>query len=233
MRIPQIIHQTFEDENYPSFFAQLSETWKKCHPGWSYEFWNRKRMNTFVQQEYPQYWTAYCAFKYNVQRWDAFRYLILDRFGGLYADADYECLESFDNLLKGKTCCFSSEPKEHIKIFNQYLFFNNALMACIPSHPFMRQIIDAVFDKAVSQADYPNKMAEVLSTTGPLMISSLYQELKGKDDIYIIPEELASPLTKFDVQIYMSGNSSDEFKQHLEQKLSKAKAVHYFLGTWL
>ncbi|MDR2968705.1 MAG: hypothetical protein LBV32_03760, partial [Tannerellaceae bacterium] len=27
--------------------------------------------------------------KYNVQRWDTFRYLILDRFGGMYADADY------------------------------------------------------------------------------------------------------------------------------------------------
>lgn len=106
-------------------------------------------------------------------------------------------------------------------------------MACTPSHPFMKQIIETVFDRTVSKLEYPNKMVEVLNTTGPLMISSLYQKLEEKGGIDIIPEELVSPFTKSDVKIYMSGNASDEFKQHLEQKLSKARAVHYFFGTWL
>lgn len=75
----------------------------------------------------------------------AIRYLILDKIGGMYVDFDTECLASHNDLLKDKTCCFSMEPKEHGKRFGRELFFNNAMMACVPGHPFMKKIVDTVF----------------------------------------------------------------------------------------
>jgi mannosyltransferase OCH1-like enzyme len=100
-KIPKIIHQIWSgiDESLPEHFKILGETWKEHHPAWKYEFWDNDRMNIFVRENYPNYWDAYNRFLYNVQRWDAIRYLILDRIGGMYVDFDYESLEPLDMLL--------------------------------------------------------------------------------------------------------------------------------------
>lgn len=235
MTIPRTIHQVYEsgiDQLSPPLLA-MRETWKEFHPNWTYEFWDKERINAFIQQGYPQYWDAYHSFKYNVQRWDAIRYLILYSLGGMYVDMDYECIEPFDTLLEDKACCFAAEPEEHTKVFKKDTYFNNALIATVPGHPFLGKIIESVFSDSLRHKNYPNKMMEVLETTGPLMLSSLYQEIENKEDIYIIPAKQVSPFTKSDVQIYMSGNASEEFKVHLDQKLSEAIAVHYFLGSWI
>jgi mannosyltransferase OCH1-like enzyme len=77
--IPKIIHQIWSgiDEPLPEIFRQFGETWKEHHPTWKYEFWDNERMITFVKKYYPQYWDTYNTFPYNIQRWDAIRYLIL------------------------------------------------------------------------------------------------------------------------------------------------------------
>lgn len=235
MEIPNIIHQIWDSgiKNLPVPLAKMCKTWREHHPDWVYEFWDTNRINKFIQKEYPQYWNTFCAFTYNIQRWDAIRYLILHSMGGMYVDVDYECLEPFEDILQGKMCCFSAEPEEHVKAFDKKVYFNNALMASIPSHPFIGEIIASVFGHSVPQKNYPNKMMEVLETTGPLMLSTLYEKSTNKENVYIIPADVVSPLSKFDIQKYVSGNSSDEYANHLEQKLIKAIGIHYFLGTWL
>jgi len=80
----------------------------------------------------------------NVQRWDAIRYLILDKIGDMYVDFDYESIMPMDDLLKGKTCCFALE-KDFIS--NHFRIFNNALMISVPKHPFMRRIVKFPFCK--------------------------------------------------------------------------------------
>ena len=91
--IPKIIHQIWSgiDGPLPKHFEVLGDTWKKHHPDWEYRLWDNQKMNDFVLSYYPQYWKTYNSFRYNVQRWDAIRYLILDTIGGLYVDFDSEC----------------------------------------------------------------------------------------------------------------------------------------------
>ena len=145
--IPKIIHQIWSGiaEPLPKHFRQFGETWKERHPDWKYEFWDNERMNTFIEKYYPYYWNTYQSFQYDIQRWDAIRYLILEKIGGLYVDFDVECLRVHDGILQGKTCCFSMEPEIHGLPYGKPFLFNNALMACIPEHPFMKKIIEAVF----------------------------------------------------------------------------------------
>ena len=79
--IPTIIHQIWSDSEMPlpEHFKVLCDTWKKDYPEWEYRLWNDQMMDQFVQEHYPQYWNIYSRFPYNVQRWDAMRYLILDK----------------------------------------------------------------------------------------------------------------------------------------------------------
>ena len=195
MEIPSIIHQIWSgiDEPLPKRFKMLGDTWKEHHPSWEYMFWDNERMNSFVQEHYPQFWDIYNSFQYNIQRWDAIRYLILDKIGGMYADFDYECLEAHTPLFHEKACCFASEPGQDGSELNgiRYLF-NNALMASIPNHPFMKEIIDFVFSyKEDERAKYNyEKGFEVLVTTGPIALNRLYEAYNKKESIYLIPSKL-------------------------------------------
>ena len=230
--IPKIIHQIWSDVNdpLPNLFLQFSQTWKQNHPDWRYEFWNEERMNRFVRDNYPHYWKTYSQFTYNIQRWDAIRYLFLFKMGGMYVDFDSECLKPLDNLLKNRTCCFSLEPKEHGMVFDKDVFFNNALIAVIPEHPFIQEIIVHVFNHPQKEifTTLHNKGKEEQASTGPLALVRLYENYPGKDDIYLIPAEFVSPLTKDDVIDLKKGKNLN----YLEKKLGKAFSVHFFFNTW-
>jgi hypothetical protein len=75
-------------------------------------------------------------------------------------------------------------------------------------------------------------MMEVLETTGPFLLTSLYESYNKKEDIYIIPAELVSPLSKMDVSLFLQPRDAS-MDEYLEKKLEKAVAVHYFTGGWL
>lgn len=227
MKIPKIIHQIWVEKiPLPEFFYQFGETWKVFNPSWEYIFWDKSKIDSFVQKNFPDYISILKGYKYDVQRWDVIRYLILYKFGGVYVDFDYECLESIDNLLLDKNCCFGLEPEEHATIFQKKIVISNAFIAIKPKHPFMKQILKTVkSSSSVSE----EKLIYVLETTGPHMLIDLYDQYPQKDEISLIPSEFISPLTKMDVANYLNGMIDEEL---FEKKIQKAVAIHYFWGSW-
>lgn len=230
-KIPKVIHQIWSgvDGPLPDYLSVLGDTWKSNHPDWRYEYWDNDRMNDFVADNYPQYVAAYNRFRYRIQQWDAIRYLILHKSGGMYVDFDYECIKPVDDLLHEKECCFPVEPEQHRSLFPEGAYINNALMACMPGHPFMELIMKHVFEETHTAA-YDTMRMEILSTTGPVMLSKLYNEYKEKEHIYLIPAHYVSPFSKPEARAYLSGSIEEE---ELEDKLEHAYAVHYFLGSWV
>ena len=99
--IPKLIHQFWQDknENPPrDILLKISEIWKEKNPSWEYHLWNCKTSETILLKYFPWFINRYNNYRYDVQRWDAICYLILFKFGGVYVDMDYECLESLDWL---------------------------------------------------------------------------------------------------------------------------------------
>lgn len=233
--IPKIIHQIWSgiDEPLPEHFAKMSETWKYDYPDWEHVFWDAKKMNSFILEFYPQYWEAYNSFRYNVQRWDVIRYLILDKIGGMYVDFDYESFKPMDELLENRLCCFSQEPEYHCALAHRPYIFNNSLMASIPNHPFVKRIIERVFSKEILEqtiAAGTNKDL-VFNTTGQWMLIDLYESLnkEEKDNIYLIPASYVSP---FDARQAIMARKGVWNKQ-LENCIKGAYAIHYYFGAWL
>lgn len=231
--IPKIIHQIWSGiyEPLPNHFRKFSDTWREYHPEWAYELWDHHRMNNFVCDNYPQYWDTYQSFQFNIQRWDVVRYLILNKIGGMYVDFDYECLQPHDSLINGKTCCFSMEPEKHHFRFNKTVLFNNALMACIPDHPFMKKIIETVFcyvpRTGILSTD--QHFLEVLATTGPLALTEIYEKYPDKEQVFLIPAQQVSPFDIPQLRLIRNGYESEE----LDCKLEGAFSVHYFFSEWI
>ena len=234
-KIPKIIHQIWSgvSEPLPECYKQLGETWKEHYSDWEYMFWDNDKMNRFIKAHYSQYWDIYSRFPYNVQRWDAIRYLILDKIGGMYVDFDYESVCNMEELLKDKSCCFALESELHTNIpgyERKDPVFNNALMLCEPGHPFIQRIIKKVFTEKMLAFE-GSKTVCVLSTTGPWMINDLYYYESAKqeqEEVYLIPAKYVTPFTMHQARRFRAGEVSEE----LEDCLKVAYAVHYFFSEW-
>lgn len=235
LEIPHIIHQIWSglDEPLPKRFEILGKTWKYDYPTWKYEFWDNERMNTFVQQKFPQYWDNYCKFPYDIQRWDAIRYLILKEVGGMYVDFDYESVRPLDELTQDKTCCFSMEPASHYKRqeADKAFTFNNAMMLSVPNHEFMNKIVEQIFqdDNVIRKED--SKAFTVFKTTGPFILNQLYNQQtdEEKKQIYLIPSDFVSPYDYKQVEMVRNNIVT----KYLEDRLVNAYAIHHYLGAWI
>jgi len=113
MTIPRIIHQMWRDEDLPLRWRAFCETWRRFHPGWEYRLWTDESLRAFVAEWYPDFLEVYDGYAVPVMRSDAARYLLLDHFGGVYADVDMECLQGVERLLEGRGLLLPLEPEAH------------------------------------------------------------------------------------------------------------------------
>lgn len=228
-KIPKIIHHVCDyPDGVPKNLLALAATWKKYHPEWEQCFWNRPQMDNFVRTVCPDFEPHYRAFPHNVQRWDAVRYLILYHIGGMYVDLDYECFRAFDAVLNGRTCCIAVEPTLNAKCYGLSRILSNALMAAVPGNRFMAHIIDELKALDLEGMAHLETWKFVLETTGPLMLTRVYESVVRKKGIDLFPSQLFMPLTPKEVSLAML-NRSTEF---IRYKLDHAFALHYFLNSW-
>ena len=98
--IPRVVHQTYSSlEAIPFDLAAIRESWSRLNPGWQIRFWDDALCREFVRREFPEYHAAYVGLPKNVERADFFRYLVVLRHGGVYADIDTECTQPLDSLI--------------------------------------------------------------------------------------------------------------------------------------
>ena len=232
LKIPKIIHQIWWeiDSPLPKQFRKFGDTWKDNHPDWKYEFWDQERSENFIADFYPQYINKFQSFQYNIQRIDAIRYLILDKIGGMYVDFDSECIRPHDEIFSGKSCCFAMEPESHRLKFNLPYLFTNALVACIPEHPFMKKIIESVFSYIPKTEKFPEglRRMEILNSTGPFLLVNTYKKYQEKEQVFLIPAKYVSPFDMNEIALIRRGYKSKVF----DMRLKNAYSIHYFWGSW-
>lgn len=227
--IPYIIHQIYEDlSGPPSHLKEISQSWKDLNPEWEYRFWNKNDIETFLKAYYPDLISTYNAFPYNVQRWDAIRYLILYRLGGLYVDMDYECTEAIAPILCNVECVMGLEPEGHAKNQHMPYIVGNAFMATVPNHPYFRELIEAVFFNTKNYSESFPAWKLILDTTGPYMTTRVYDSSQCQKRVTLLSPEQIAPLTQEEVRKVMNG----EVSECVRNKIEKSFAIHYFFNSW-
>jgi mannosyltransferase OCH1-like enzyme len=175
--IPRIIHQTWKSAEVPGRFQAAARSWRDRHPGWEYVLWTDADIDRFVRDHFPQLVTLFQRYPDQIQRVDAFRYLLLQRVGGVYADLDIECLRSFEPLREHRVVLPRTAP----------VGLSNDLMMATPGHPLFQALIDglpAAF-RAWQHWWIPRHF-RVLETTGSLYITRIHRQA-GSPDVYLLP----------------------------------------------
>lgn len=227
IRIPKLIHQTWKDDNPPRAFQVLSQTWKDMLPGWEYCLWTDEMNREFVKTHYPHFLDKYDAYPNNIQRADAIRYLLLQTYGGLYVDLDFECLEpDFVTLLEDAGFMAGKEPHAHARRYGMEYIICNALMASVPNHPFLEHTIRRMMNHP--RGWEINDGLDIIASTGPFLLTDVYRNYPQKENLKIIEPQYLYPIRLGETKLIIENKVTEE----MEQRINKAYAIHYFSGTW-
>lgn len=225
MHIPRILHQTWKDHNIPETFSQMANTWRERHIDWKYVLWTDEMNRNFIKEYFSFFLPIYDSYEANIQRVDAVRYFILYKYGGVYVDMDFECLANISPILGNATCVFGKEPIEHCETHKKSLIISNAFMGAIPGSDFL-DLLCKELGQDNSINDHPND--RILETTGPFMLSRLYNGYDRKEEISLLEADLIYPLTKEELEEWKDVPQSPV----ILQKLKNAYGIHHYAGTW-
>ncbi|MGN9790595.1 glycosyltransferase [Streptomyces sp. OZ13] len=219
-RIPPLIHQTWKDSDIPAEWQEWADSWRLHHPDWGYRLWTDADNRAFLEEHYPWFLPIYDGYPEAIMRADAIRYFLLDHFGGLYVDLDFECLRSASGILDGRDLVLGCEPDVHTRLllarrrgFDRIV--GNAFMASRPGHPFWthvhRQLVSA------------HKLPSTLDATGPFFLTRAVDSAPATDSITVLrPEVLYPKVSPYATELF--GPQETDY--------DSAYAVHHWSDSW-
>ena len=225
MSIPRILHQMWRDEALPERWQRFRETWLHFHPTWEHRLWTDASLREFVAAHYPDFLPVYEAYPLGIMRSDAGRYLLLQHFGGVYADLDTECLRAHEPLLEGERLLLPLEPGHHLQgkmvmASGRRRIVGNAWMASEPGHPFWQVVQEELLGR--------RKLPGALEATGPFLLS---QAVDHCDDAQwrprILPSEVVQPASNLDPD-WLAAREPGSPHWHGPGTY----ALHYWDGSW-
>ena len=197
--IPALVHQTWKTADVPQRFRAACASWRSLHPAWEYRLWTHADIDRFVRERFPGLVPLFAAYRYDIQRVDAFRYLLLHEVGGLYADLDIECLRPFDDLREREVVLPITAPSG----------LSNDLMMARPGHPLFRAAIDALPHsfRRWQHAWIPRHF-RVVAGTGPLHLTRVYRRCAEAERVTLLsPREYSSQDRQVARVYHLPGNT--------------------------
>jgi glycosyltransferase involved in cell wall biosynthesis len=187
--IPQRIIQTGKDVNHSIRTRAAIANLRLLNPDYEYIFFDDRKVEEFIDQEFPQYRAVFDAFKYPIQKYDFFRYLAIYRYGGFYFDLDVLLASALSPLLE-HSCVFSFEALTVSHFLRKNLgmdwLIGNYAFGAAPGHAFLEAIIencvrgqrDPNWIKPMMRGSPPLLESEffILNSTGPGLISRTLAE---------------------------------------------------------
>jgi Glycosyltransferase sugar-binding region containing DXD motif len=153
--IPRIVHQTWFEEitwdRYPQL-ARLQASWKSS--GWEFRFYSDDAARAYVVDYFPtQFVGAFDALIHGAFKADLFRYLVLLREGGIYADVDVVKLGvPLDFMVTSSTTFFAPRdiPCEYA---GEAFCLWNGFIGSAPGHPVIVQAVERLVNLVNLRAD--------------------------------------------------------------------------------
>jgi mannosyltransferase OCH1-like enzyme len=186
MAIARIVHQLWKNETVPSRWRSAVDSVRRYHKGFEYRLWTDETMDRHVREHHPEFYRAFAEFHRHIMRVDAFRYVLMQDFGGVYCDLDYEFVRPY--AYEGADLVFSLEYDEqygdpHNQIAN-YFF------ASVPGHPFWSDCIAYL----IANPPYAPTPADVCTVTGPGLVTKMYYASPERyQGVKLTPKPVFSP----------------------------------------
>jgi mannosyltransferase OCH1-like enzyme len=169
-RIPSIIHQTWFEEitadKYPQL-ARLQNSW--ANSGWEYRFYDDEDARQYIARNFPQTFVeAYDAVIPGAFKADLFRYLVLLKDGGIYADIDILLEANLDTFVTPNLSFFA--PRDSVVEYADEAFcLWNGIIGSEPGHPFLVRAVERLVNLIIHRADFYDLERDLCRRNGNTM----------------------------------------------------------------
>ena len=200
--IPRILHRLWLGPG-PLSAAQRrwARSWKKQHPQWEEKVWTADHLPELINR------AEFDRATDPQQRMEIASYELLHRFGGLYVDADFECLRSLESLLAGEECVLGEESPGRIC---------HGLIACVPGHELLKELVRGLSN---SVRDHAGK--SIVEQTGANYVT---RKLRDRWDATVLPASYFHPHPHGQGQEKSAGGRGEK---------SGAYAIHHPAPRWM
>ena len=163
--IPRNIFQAWHSDNLPNSVKFCISNIQKCNPNFNYYLYNDEKCREFIKKHFSEdVLKTYDAIIPAAIKIDLWRYCVLYKYGGIYLDVKYFCVNGFNfNYLIDKE--YFCKDFDKVGVYN-------AIIICKPNNNIMKKCIDEVV-KNVSNKFYGNSIFE---PSGPLMVKKFFTE---------------------------------------------------------
>jgi len=165
--IPRIIHQTWREkitpDTYPNLY-RIQNMWKSS--GWSYRFYTDETARQYIIDNFPRHFLeAYDALIPGAYKADLFRYMLLMKDGGIYADMDVLLDVSLDSFITPTMSFFV--PRDAVAAYadGEYCLWNGIIGAA-PGHPIVIRAVERLVNLILNRADLLDLEKEVAERSG-------------------------------------------------------------------
>lgn len=208
-KIPRIMHFIWVGGQVPEKFKKLQQGWVEQHPDWECHVWRDKDIETFG-------FTNYDLMKQSRNPGtisDLMRYEILYRYGGVYIDFDFECLQPLDELSYLYDFYIGIQPLDC-----GFVQLGTGLIGSIPGHPLLKKVITTI------RASWSKSEDDIPKETGPVCFTKIF--LAHADTSELI--DVALPVH------YLYPLGCHEYDMFREKWLYEGSfGIHRWAASWL
>lgn len=213
-RIPKIIHQIWLGSELPDISKELVKIIQKINPNWEYKLWCEKEIQDLELINIE----LYNNIKNYGAKSDIARYEILQRFGGIYLDTDFECVKPFDNL------CNLSFFAGNGHVDTPEIF--NSIIGSEPNG----KIINSFVEELLKIKNFNDDINGVMNTTGPYYITKQFFN-NIDDNSVIFPTKFFFPFPATDR--FKVRNYSETAKKYVKTFINEnTYCIHLWQTTW-
>mmetsp|Transcript_112397 Transcript_112397/g.303393 ORF Transcript_112397/g.303393 Transcript_112397/m.303393 type:complete len:390 (-) Transcript_112397:17-1186(-) len=134
--IPAKIHQVWlGSKEIPEHCREMMATWSEKHPTWEYRLWTDVDLPEAGLP--PRLADLFACAENPAEKSDVLRLWLVLKYGGLYADVDFECFRPVDVLLQRFSFVTGLSNVGAFEL-------NNGLFAASPGHPLLQYMCDHV-----------------------------------------------------------------------------------------
>jgi mannosyltransferase OCH1-like enzyme len=186
MSIPRIIHQLWKNDEIPSRWQDAVGSVRRYHKGWEYRLWTDELMDRHVRVNHPGFYKVFSGLNRHIMRVDVFRYVLMNDFGGLYCDLDYEFVRPFDysNADVVLSLEYDEAYGDDVNQIANYVF------ASVPGHDLWKDLIASI----ETDPPFTASPLDVCIATGPWFVTRTYYANPGRyANARLCPKPVLSP----------------------------------------
>lgn len=224
--IPPILHFIWLGSDVPADVKFFISTWVKCHPGWMIKIWGDEHLKEFNWSNgYSKY--AFGIADSWAEKADILRYEILYQEGGIYADVDFICLKSFNDLIGNQLTFFTGQEINRIGSRDKIpLYVANGLMGAEKGSKIIAQCMENI----KTQDEAPND--PVFYRTGPVLLTRVCHDAISKgegENLLVLPCSYFYPFPHFNNLSHLRLSPEQIKNSYIRPE---SMAVHLWWESW-